>query len=451
MSAPTIRARTAEHLLADGEARLLGAVSTVTGAMTRLDLGGARLLVDCGIAQGREASRWVFPPEAAEVDAVLLTHGHQDHIGSLPALLEAGYRGPIYATAATLEVARISLEDSLDMNRIDERDIKRFLHDFNQLARMVPYDRPIEPMRDRGITARFVEAGHILGSASIDLQSERSRIILSGDLGRPDSPILLDPCTSWGSERPVDLVVCECTYGNRDHAHDAESIKSELREVITATVRRRGKVLIPAFAIGRTQVLLYFLNDLVESGALPPVPVAIDTPMGLSITETYDHFRNLFDKEAMDRLQRGDDPLDFRSLFAVRSGRDSFRLTEHDGPFVIIAGSGMCQGGRILRHLKEGLDDPRNTVLFVGHQSTGTLGQRILDAETGARLRIEGQEIEVLAERRVLKGLSAHADRSELCAWLSHLPSPRAIALHHGEAEAQDEFVKFATERLAAR
>lgn len=444
-----IRATCAVHPLADGEVRLLGAVSVVTGAMTRVDQGGAKLLVDCGVPQGRDAHGWSLPNEARDVDAVLLTHGHQDHIGALPALLDAGYTGPIYATAATLSVARIALEDSLGVTGASDAETRRFLQAFGQQSRAVGYGKLLPLVDGRDLTARFVEAGHILGSASVDLVGPRSRVILSGDLGRPESPILRDPNTTWASGRPVDLVVCECTYGNRDHAHDAASIERELGAAIKDTLAARGKVIIPSFAIGRTQMLLYYLDGLFSSGAIPPVTVALDTPLGLAITETYDKYRPLFDKETLARLAQGDDPLDWEGLFSVERGRDSYRLVDDPGPYIVIAGSGMCQGGRIMRHLAAGLDDPQNTVLFVGYQGHGTLGRRILDAAPGERVYIDGKPIEVRAKRRQLGGLSAHADRGELCDWLAQIPNVLAVALHHGDGDAQRDFVGFANRRFA--
>lgn len=444
----SVRPTTTTHALADGEVRLLGAATTVTGAMTRIDVGATRLLVDCGIGQGRDAAAWRFPDEALDAHAVILTHGHQDHIGALPTLFERGWDGPIWTTAATFEVASLSLRDSLHIADVGDREIDTFLQQLRRRVRFAKYDAPFSPHAGFSGTITLRDAGHILGSASVELGSERSRVVLSGDLGRPDSPILGDPFTAWGSARPVDLVVCECTYGDRDHQHDAASIEQQLLAAIRPAIAARGKVLIPAFAIGRTQVLLYHLNTLVESGQLPPIPVMVDTPLGQAITETHNRFRQLFDKESLDKLARGDDPLDFRSLYAVRSGRDSYRLDDQAGPLIIIAGSGMCQGGRILHHLTTGLDDERNTVLFVGYQSPGTLGRRILEAAPGSTVRVGKDEVVVRARTQKLDGLSAHADRNELVAWLRHIPGTPAIALHHGEATAQAAFASWAESRL---
>ena len=437
---PEILACTPSHALPDGEVRLLGAVSCVTGAMTRVELGGAKLLVDCGIAQGREARDWVFPDAARDVDAVVLTHGHLDHIGSLPHLLDGGFDKPIFATAATLDIARISLEDSLSMHRATFRETKGVLEAFDRLSQPIAYDQRAEV---RGLRLTFREAGHILGSASIDVASGASRVILSGDLGRPGAPLLRDAFTAWPAGPEVHLVVMESTYGERDHAHSHDDIAAKLLSVVQETVARKGKIYIPAFAIGRTQVILYFLNQLVESGRLPAVPVALDTPMGLLVTATYSKFQQLYDEQSLHQLARGDKPLDFDELYASRRGSDSARLRDAPGPMIIIAGSGMLTGGRIVSHLVDGgLSDERNTLLFAGHQGAGTPGRRIQDASRNqGKVWLDGQEVPVRARIDTLHGLSAHADRKELAAWLRAIPQVKRVALHHGDVSAQRALV----------
>ncbi|MCW5830828.1 MAG: MBL fold metallo-hydrolase [Labilithrix sp.] len=446
-STPEIVAVTEVHPLPDGEVRLLGAVRQVTGAMTRIDAGGRRILVDCGVAQGREQME--FPEAARDAEALVLTHGHLDHIGNVPTLLEGGWEGPIYGTQATLEIASLSLEDSLGMQRLAEREIERLLARFRELSRVVPYGERV-PLFDLGLTLH--EAGHILGSSSAEIVSDASRVILSGDLGRPDSPILRDPNTVWAGDRPVDVVVMESTYGAREHAHSHDDIERDLEAVLKDAIADKAKVLVPAFAIGRTQTLLYFLDSLVESRRIPEVPVMIDTPMGLAVTKTYKRFRRLFDKESLAKLARGDDPLDFADLFAVERGRDSRKLRDVEGPMVIIAGSGMCTGGRIVGHLRDGLPSPRTTVLFVGYQAEGTPGRRIQDAaKRGGKVRVDGEEVVVRARVATLRGLSAHADRKELRAWLGNIPGVRRVALHHGDVEAQTSFAAWAPRPGAPR
>lgn len=445
---PDIVACTASHPLVDGEVRLLGAVSTVTGAMTRLELGGAKLLVDCGIAQGKDAGAWAFPDAARDVDAVVLTHGHLDHIGSLPHLLDGGFDKPLFATAATLDIARISLEDALSMHRAGAGDTQGVLNAFDRLARPIGYDSPASV---GGLGLTFREAGHILGSASVEVASRKSRVILSGDLGRPGAPLLRDPFTAWPAGPPVDLVVMESTYGEREHQHGHDDIEAKLLAVVQETVARKGKVFIPAFAIGRTQVILYFLNELVESGRLPAVPVAVDTPMGLLVTATYSKFQQLYDAKSLRQLARGDAPLDFDELYASKRGSDSARLRDVPGPMIIIAGSGMLTGGRIVSHLVDGgLSDDRNTLLFAGHQGEGTPGRRIQDASrSGGSVWLEGQEVPVRARIDTLRGLSAHADRNELAAWLRAIPRVKRVALHHGEVSAQRALVTFLSARAS--
>ena len=429
---------TAVHSLADGEAILLGAVDTVTGSMTRVELAGHRLLIDCGMRQGREAKNWEFPDAARDVDAVLLTHGHLVHIGSLPTLLEHGFDKPILATKATLDIARISLRDSLNMQRVSDKEMARFEKRFNELVRPIAYDSDGSHIKGMPIRMCFREAGHILGSASIEIATDKSRILLSGDLGRPGSPILRDPFTEWKDDRAFDLVVMESTYGHRDHEHGPDDIEATLLRVVQETVAKKGKVLIPSFAIGRTQVLLWHLNTLVESHRLQKVPVALDTPMGLLVTETYARARRLYDKEALDKIAHGDDPLDFDTLFSVKRGTDSLRIRDTPGPMIVIAGAGMCNGGRIVGHLKDGLPDEKNTVLFVGHQSVGTPGRRIQEAASAAgSVWLDGEEVLVRARIESLRGLSAHADRKELKAWVSAIPHVKRLALNHGEVEAQ--------------
>lgn len=439
------------HPLPDGELVLLGAHASVTGAMTRISAGNSSILVDCGVPQGRDSHSFVFPDAARNVDAVVLTHGHNDHVGSLPALLEGGFDAPIFATPATIAVTRLSLEDSLEMQRVSPHEVQAFLKRFDALAKPFPYDTPREVLP--GLSLAFREAGHILGSASVEVATAKSRSLVSGDLGRQNAPILRDPCTTWDGARPFDVVVIETTYGSREHSHGHDDVLGDFEKVLLTAVANKSRVLVPSFAIGRTQTLLYFLNDLVESGRVPAFPVALDTPMGLAVTDTYKRFSRIFDRESLDRMAHGDeDVLDWKSLFSVTRGRDSARLKDLPGPLLIIAGSGMCTGGRIVRHLLDGLPDPRTIVLFVGYQAEGTPGRRIQEAaKSGGRVRLDNEEVLVRAQIETLRGLSAHADRKELLAWLSHLPSPKRIALHHGDPDAQRSFAQYVGEHGLSR
>lgn len=432
---------TPKHPLPDGQVQLLGAVTTVTGAMTRVETGNAALLVDCGIAQGQEAKTWSFPEAARDVDAVLLTHGHNDHVGSLPILLDGGFEKPILGTRATLDIAELVLLDSLHLNGASESDQASFRRHFRRLSRVVPYDTSTEVAGFEGKVA-FREAGHILGSSSIDIQSVHSRVILSGDLGRPDSPLLRDYCEDWGA-RPADVVVMESTYGDQEHRCTHDDVEKELERIVKRAAQLKGHILVPAFAIGRTQTLLYHLNTLIEARRVPNIPVAVDTPFGLRVTETYAESRGLFDAEALKRINRGDDPLDFEGLYAVWKGRDSARLRDVPGPILIIAGSGMCTGGRIMGHLQELLPVESTTVLFVGFQAPGTGGRAIQEAARRRRngevgsVRLDHEDVIVRANIETISGLSAHADQRELRRWVRAIPNPACVALHHGEVEAQ--------------
>ncbi len=442
---------TEEHEIPGGRVRFLGAASTVTPAMTLLEIDGVTFLIDCGASPSNDAAPPELPDEAYEVDAVLLTHGHLDHVGGFPSLLSSGFFAPVFGTAATLAISRIVLGDGIRLHGGAHRDVRAFLGGFDHLARSVKYDEPFRPLPNRDIQVVFREAGHILGSASIEVISPSSRVIFSGDLGRPNAPILRDYNTSWNDDRPVDLVVMESTYGDREHKLSDDQVREELLAIIERARSDGGHILVPAFAIGRTQALISHLDNLVESGRLKDLPVAIDTPMGLRVTETYEVFRQLFDEEALEKLSRNDDPLDFKGLYAVRKGRDSRRLRDIEKSMLIIAGSGMCTGGRIVGHLKELLPYSETNVMFVGYQAPGTLGRRIVDAAAEAKegpsetVQIKGQPVPVRAGVDVLHGLSAHADRKELAQWLNAIPGVKGVALHHGDRDSQQGFASWYT------
>ncbi len=442
---------TSQHRVGDVDITLHGASHSVTGSMTRVEFDGKALLIDCGLGQGLEASRFRVPDDAHKVDAILLTHGHNDHVGSLPTLIERGYVGPILGTRATLAIAQIVLADGLRLQRVPRRDAERLMQEFDRLAVPVAYDALADHIPN--VAARFAyrEAGHILGSASIELVAKDKRMIFSGDLGRPDSPLLRTYFQAWSRNSNVDFVLMESTYGDECHAQSHDDVQRELERVLQRAMQLRGHILVPAFAIGRTQTLLYHLNALVESGRVQHLPVAIDTPMGLAVTETYDGFRSLFDREATDRISRGDDPLQFDDLYAVNKSSDSLRLRDHAGPMLVIAGNGMCTGGRIVGHLQELLPVESTCVLFVGFQAPGTTG-RAIQAAAGkhqAHVRVGGQEVAMRAHIETLPGLSAHADRDELTAWLDAVPGSPRVGLHHGEPDAQRSFAQFYGSRPA--
>jgi len=444
---------TAVHRLPEGEVRLLGAADQVTGAMTMVDFGHARLLVDCGIAQGRAAKTWTFPEEARDADALVLTHGHLDHVGSLPTLFHYGWRGAVYGTAATLEIASVVLEDSVRLRGGTQTEAQEFVEELRSRYRALDYDQAIRGVGGLDGALWLREAGHILGSASVEIETQGCRLIVSGDLGRPGTPILRDPFTGWERYRPVDLVVMESTYGDREHAHSHDDAREALADIVGRACDDGGHILAPAFAIGRTQALLYHLNALIQSRRLPEIVVAVDTPMGLRITDNYKRFSMLYDAKALDRMASGDDPLDFDDLYAVSKPWQSRRLRDADEPMLIIAGSGMCTGGRIVGHLKELLPLPETCVLMLGYQARGTPGLAIQSAGRKARaldpgddpptVRLEHEEIPVRAHIETLSGLSAHADRGELKAWLDAVPDVQRVALHHGEKDVQHKFANW--------
>jgi metallo-beta-lactamase family protein len=436
---PEALAETEHHPFAGGTVDLLGAAHAVTGAMTRVELGANSILVDCGVAQGDEARRWRFPDRALDVDAVILTHGHNDHVGSLPVLLDRGYNGHIYGTRSTLDLADIVIRDGLHLQGASKREQDNFSRRLRELAHPVRYDK--ETWHARGpIRFTLHEAGHILGSSSVDLCNDKNRVIVSGDLGRPNSPILRDPNRIWTQTMPVDVAVVESTYGDKNHAQGHDDIEVTLERIIHQALRDGGHILVPAFAIGRTQLLIYHLNTLIESRRIPDIAVAIDTPMGLRVTELYSQARHLYDRDAIAKLEAGDDPLNFERLFAVNKQTESVQLRDAIEPMLIIAGSGMCTGGRIVGHLQELLPRPETCVVFIGYQAAGTPGNQIQHARKGDSIWLGGQNVRLAATIETISGLSAHADRNELADWICALPETRRIALHHGEPQAQHAF-----------
>lgn len=432
------------HPLPGGELRLLGAVDTVTGAMSLLTLDGFSLLVDCGQRMGRDDDGRGVHDLALTAQAVLLTHAHTDHVGGLPELLERGFDGPILGTRVTLDIARVVIRDGIRLQGGNNRDIQRFLSRFDQLTHALPYDTPGRHVPGFNAQITLHEAGHILGSTSIEIETDSTRILFSGDLGRPGSPLLRDYNTTYRAGKPFDLVLMESTYGNRDHAATSETVEQTLEAIIHRARRDSGHILVPSFAIGRAQTLLYHLNTLIESGRIQDLPVALDSPLALKMTEIYQSGTRLFDREALDRIGHGDDPLEFDDLYAVWKGRDSRRIQTVD-EMLVIAGSGMCTGGRIVGHLKALLPDPATCVLFVGYQAHGTLGREIQkwSSKPGGYVWIDDERVPIRAEVQTLSGLSAHADRRELARWLDAVPEVRSVALHHGEPDAQAAFASW--------
>jgi len=431
----------------------LGAIQTVTGSMHMLELNGHRLLLECGMFQGHRAEAFErnrhLPFDATTVDRMILSHAHIDHSGCIPILAKSGYDKDILCTAATRDLCGVMLRDS---GHIQEADAEHMTHhnarkglppveplytvaDAEASMRLfvgLSYHRPVPVLP--GVTATFCDAGHILGAAitllDINEDGRAYRLAFTGDLGRRNLPILRDP------ELPgdIDYLITESTYGNRLHG-DITAIEEELRLVVQDTVRRGGKLLIPAFAVGRTQEIVYALHRLVQSGRIPELPVYVDSPLALDATEIFRLHTEVFDDETWEFIRRKEDPFGFHRLTYVRTVEESKRLNELKGPLVIIAASGMCEAGRILHHLKNNIEDPRNTVLIVSWQAPNTLGRRI--AEKEPVVRIFGEEYNRRAQVEIINGFSAHADHDELLWWIGAAKeSLKGVFVVHGEPDA---------------
>ena len=418
-----------------------GGAGTVTGSKYLVTNGSARVLLDCGLFQGQKELRvlnWEMPPVSPRsLDAIIVSHGHLDHTGALPLFVKHGYSGPIYCTRSTVDLLRIVLIDAAHLMEEDAARANRYGYSKHKPAlplyskedvertmrQVVPQDwhTPFEAAVD--VTVQYHSAGHILGSAIVDLRlggHHPLQLVFSGDLGRWDRPIIPDP----ELVRRADVLLVESTYGDREHGTDSEE---RLVRTVRDTAARGGAVIVPAFAIGRTQELLWTLSKLKHQGRIPAIPVYLDSPMAIAVTDVYG------DQSA----DRHHEPMaiegaDFTPL---ATPDESKRLNTHDGPFIVIAGSGMATGGRVLHHLKERLPSPKNTVLLPGYQAEGTRGRALQDGV--GSLRMFGEEVEVRAEVVTLDGFSAHADKNELMRWLRGFEAPpRHTWVVHGEPPA---------------
>ena len=415
--------------------------------MHLLEAAGARILLDAGLFQGRRAEAHALnlqlPFDARRIDSVVLSHAHIDHTGRLPLLVKEGFHGPVYATPATRDLSAVMLADAAHIQVKDYEFLQRH-------GRVAPESEPLYSLRDAvavqdlmiGVPYRrvfhvrkhlaldFLEAGHILGSAAVDLRvSEGSnhRLVFSGDIGRSNLPIVRNPEPPTG---PIDTLIIEATYADRSHEsfHQAES---RLAEAVRRTAARGGKVLIPAFAVGRAQELIYSLHRLSRAGQIPEVPIYLDSPLAVDITTVFRMHPEVFDRRE-ELIEATNQLFDFPLLRYVREVAESKALNGNHGPAVIIAASGMAESGRILHHLVHGIGDHRNLVLFVGFQAEHTLGRRIQNRPD--KVRIHGQEYEVQAEIESINGYSAHADRQELRSWVRRLGGPvRRAFVVHGE------------------
>ncbi|HZU36230.1 MAG TPA: MBL fold metallo-hydrolase, partial [Gemmataceae bacterium] len=423
-----------------------GAARTVTGSMHQLDACGRTILLDCGLFQGHRAEaahrNRDFPFRPRDIDAVLLSHAHIDHCGNLPNLVKQGFAGPIYCTAATRALAAVMLGDAAKINEEDAAYLNRHcskgeaviepLYDgrdvYRTLLRLeaVPYDAPLGI--GQGLTVTFVDAGHLLGSAMVHVHvGDNQSLTFTGDLGRPGLPILRDPAPV----PPADLLISESTYGGHRH-EPVDETAERLGEVLRHTVERGGKLIVPAFSVGRTQTVVYFLHQLMNAGRLPDVPIYVDSPMAVRATEVFRAHPECFREETLRLLQEHADLFGEQRIKYVEKVHESIALNSRPGPCVIISASGMCEAGRILFHLKNNIEDARNTVLIIGYQAEGTLGRRLVERQP--QVRILGQTLALRAEVVVLNGLSSHADHADLLQSLGPLVGKaRRVRLVHGE------------------
>ncbi len=442
-----------------------GAALGVTGSCHLVECAGKKVLIDCGLFQGSreldEENREPFGFVPAEVDFLLLTHGHLDHCGRIPLLVNEGFRGEVITTPATRELARLVMLDSAHLNeaealRSERRATRRkgrgrgraraalplytvvdALNSMDSFGRVVSYNEPLE--LSPGIRATFLDAGHILGSACVLLELEENgagrRLLFSGDLGYSGRVILRDPAPP----PPADAVIMETTYGDRLHKKLKPSVE-ELYEVISRTINIGGKVIIPTFALERAQEILYYLREGIEGGELPRfLQVFLDSPMAISATEIFKRHPECFDREAYHLFNgRGKDPFGFKGLHFTREAAESMALNNIKGGAVILAGSGMCTGGRVRHHLKHNLWREDSSIVFVGYAARGTLARRIIDG--AKKVRIFGEEIVVRAGIHTIGGFSAHADRAELLSWHNKTGGPEKTFLVHGEDEAMGSF-----------
>jgi metallo-beta-lactamase family protein len=436
-----------------------GAARGVTGSCYLLEVNGVRLLIDCGFYQERDLRdrNWIpFPFGAETIDAVLLTHAHLDHCGLLPKLRKEGFEGTVHCTQATGEIAqivmldsaKIQLEDAAFKQRRHKEEGRVSPHGYDPLYTtedvegLIPhfkttrYDTEVEIAN--GVKASFHDAGHILGSSMIKFTlsngGETRTVIFSGDIGRWNTPILNDPTCF----EHADYVLCESTYGSRPHKPN-EEIPDRLANAINETRQRGGNVVIPSFAIERTQELLYHLHGLLNEKRIPHLSTFVDSPMAIKVTEVFRKHPELFDDEMRALLEQGQHPCDLPNLIMSKTVDQSKAINHIHGTAIIIAGSGMCTGGRIKHHLKNNISCPESTILFVGYQANGTLGRILL--EGAERIRIHGQHYDVRAQIRKINGFSAHAGRNELKKWISaYKEAPRKIFVTHGEESSAESF-----------
>jgi metallo-beta-lactamase family protein len=428
----------------------LGAAGTTTGSMHLLETAGGRILLDCGLFQGHRKEAFErnrqLPLDARALSACILSHAHIDHSGNLPTLARRGFRGPIYATPATVDLCDIMLRDSAhlqvrDVEYVNKRRRREGKHPFEPLYVLadvervmrqfvpVPYERATA--LEGGLTFTFHDAGHILGSALTRLHVQENgtthRLLFTGDLGRKDTPILRDPVVV----QDVETVITESTYGGRFHP-PGRDIAAKLRDLINGVCAERSKLVIPAFSVGRTQQLVYFLEELYTGREICELPVYVDSPLSTRATEVHRRHPECYDQETLDRVHHGENPFSFPRLRFITEVAESKALNGQPGPMVILSASGMCEGGRILHHLANTIESPRNIILFVGYQAESTLGRYLIEGHS--TVRIYGEEHRVRARIAKINALSGHADHNEILAYFRAMKTaPRRAFVVHGE------------------
>jgi metallo-beta-lactamase family protein len=445
----------------------LGASRQVTGSRYCLEVAGKEVMVDCGMFQERkfQERNWDRCPLPVEgIEALLLTHVHIDHCGLIPKMVREGFAGPIYMTEPSAGLVNIMLRDAAEIQAEDigyklkrhRREGRKSPHEYQVLFTVEDVDRTLplvqqcrygEPLQvTPEVTARFFDAGHILGSAMIQLDvkenGRETRIVFSGDIGQTDKPIIRDPSLL----NQADYIVMESTYGDRNH-QQAGDTETQLAAVINDAVARGGNLVIPTFAVERAQELIYHIGRLLHARSIPPLPVFLDSPMAVDVTAIYLKYHDYCDEALLEMLRNQQPPLRFPTLTMVRTAEESKRINHVRQPCVIMASSGMCNAGRIKHHLRNNLPREEATILFVGHQSEGTLGRQILDGQP--HVRIHGQEYPVRAKISQIYGFSGHADHDGLIRWISHFKSPpKRVFLTHGEEAVALKLAAEITQKL---
>jgi metallo-beta-lactamase family protein len=449
--------------------KFLGAAQNVTGSRHLLEANGTRLLIDCGLYQERQfrARNWdPFPVSPESIDAVLLTHAHLDHCGLLPKFVREGFKGKIYATSATADIARIIL---LDSAKLQEEDAEHKRKRHSRQGRAGPYpDVALYTTEDAercfplfstveykqtvkiadGIEATFCDAGHVLGSSMIrvdvGLNGEKRTVLFSGDIGRPDRPIVRSP----NIPDKADYVVIESTYGDR--LHEDGDVKMQIAETINSTRKRGGNIVVPSFALERSQELLFYLDQLLLEDAIPHLMVFLDSPMAAKITEVFKRHTELLDEETQEMVKNNRSPFDLPGLQTTTTSEQSKAINHISGTCLIIAGSGMCTGGRIKHHLANNISRKESAIMFVGYQAVGTLGRQIVDG--AKKVRILGQEYPVKAKIVQIHGFSAHGDKNDLLNWLNKFKQPpKEVFVVHGEPKSARAFGNFLKKEIGCQ